>query len=134
MDCKVGAHVYREHDFYLLALLTQGRVTFGKLGSAPAQLNAHCEAPLKAHTSNVCSGLLLRETSRFFFASADIPAERSIGKSLEIAEWAASWPMVLPYFDGNVPAGLSPLGDPTRRLTSCHGVFHYSFRVAAQVC
>jgi len=42
MDCKVEAHVYREHDFYLLstgmtALLTQGRVAFGNLGFAPAQ-------------------------------------------------------------------------------------------------
>ena len=25
--------------------------------------------------------------------------------SLELVEWAASWPMVLPYFEGKVPAG-----------------------------
>ena len=25
--------------------------------------------------------------------------------SLEIVEWAASWPTVLPYFNGKVPAG-----------------------------
>lgn len=32
--------------------------------------------------------------------------------SLEIVEWAASWPLVLPYFDGRVPAGFpSPAED-----------------------
>ena len=32
--------------------------------------------------------------------------------SLKIVEWAASWPMVLPYFDGKVPAGFpSPAED-----------------------
>ncbi|MGI4826620.1 MAG: LexA family protein [Janthinobacterium lividum] len=32
--------------------------------------------------------------------------------SLELVEWAASWPMVLPYFDGSVPAGFpSPAED-----------------------
>ena len=32
--------------------------------------------------------------------------------SLEIVEWAASWPLVLPYFDGCVPAGFpSPAED-----------------------
>ena len=32
--------------------------------------------------------------------------------SLEIVEWAASWPMVLPYFEGTVPAGFpSPAED-----------------------
>ena len=32
--------------------------------------------------------------------------------SLELVEWAASWPLVLPYFDGRVPAGfLSPAED-----------------------
>ena len=25
--------------------------------------------------------------------------------SLEIVEWATNWPLVLPYFDGSVPAG-----------------------------
>jgi hypothetical protein len=44
MDCKVEAHVYREHDFYLLstemtALSAQGRVAFGNLGFAPARTN-----------------------------------------------------------------------------------------------
>jgi hypothetical protein len=24
--------------------------------------------------------------------------------SLQVVEWAAAWPMVLPYFDGSVPA------------------------------
>ncbi len=32
--------------------------------------------------------------------------------SLELVEWAASWPMVLPYFEGKVPAGFpSPAED-----------------------
>ena len=32
--------------------------------------------------------------------------------SLELVEWAASWPMVLPYFNGRVPAGFpSPAED-----------------------
>ena len=32
--------------------------------------------------------------------------------SLELVEWAASWPMVLPYFDRKVPAGFpSPAED-----------------------
>ncbi len=32
--------------------------------------------------------------------------------SLELVEWAASWPTVLPYFEGKVPAGfLSPAED-----------------------
>ncbi len=32
--------------------------------------------------------------------------------SLELVEWAASWPLVLPYFDGRVPAGFpSPAED-----------------------
>ena len=32
--------------------------------------------------------------------------------SLEIVEWAASWPIVLPYFEGTVPAGFpSPAED-----------------------
>ena len=32
--------------------------------------------------------------------------------SLELVEWAASWPLVLPYFDGKVPAGFpSPAED-----------------------
>ncbi len=32
--------------------------------------------------------------------------------SLELVEWAANWPMVLPYFDGRVPAGFpSPAED-----------------------
>lgn len=31
---------------------------------------------------------------------------------LELVEWAASWPLVLPYFDGKVPAGFpSPAED-----------------------
>ena len=35
-----------------------------------------------------------------------------MGMSLELVEWAASWPMVLPYFDGRVPAGFpSPAED-----------------------
>ncbi len=32
--------------------------------------------------------------------------------SVELLEWAASWPLVLPYFDGSVPAGFpSPAED-----------------------
>ena len=32
--------------------------------------------------------------------------------SLQIVEWAARWPLVLPYFDGCVPAGFpSPAED-----------------------
>ena len=32
--------------------------------------------------------------------------------SLELVEWSASWPMVLPYFEGKVPAGFpSPAED-----------------------
>ena len=32
--------------------------------------------------------------------------------SLELVEWAAGWPMVLPYFEGKVPAGFpSPAED-----------------------
>ena len=32
--------------------------------------------------------------------------------SVEVVEWAASWPMVLPYFGGKVPAGFpSPAED-----------------------
>ena len=32
--------------------------------------------------------------------------------SLELVEWSATWPLVLPYFDGHVPAGFpSPAED-----------------------
>jgi DNA polymerase V len=32
--------------------------------------------------------------------------------SLEVVEWAASWPLILPYFDGKVPSGFpSPAED-----------------------
>ena len=49
---------------------------------------------------------------RFSFAIPAIPPERAFGMSLEIVEWAASWPIILPYFEGTVPAGFpSPAED-----------------------
>ncbi len=89
MDCKVQAHVYREHVFYLLstgmtALLTQGRVAFGNLGFAPTQPNAHCEAPLKARTPSVRSGTTLCEV--FAFSSYHLLYRQRFGQTNTLAD------------------------------------------------
>src|SRR6195952_415958 len=48
---------------------------------------------------------------RFFFAYPAIPVVR-VRMSLQLVDRAADWPMVLPYFDGTVPAGFpSPAED-----------------------
>ena len=42
---------------------------------------------------------------RFHFAFPAIPAAEGMDMSLELVEWSASWPLVLPFFDGKVPPG-----------------------------
>ncbi len=65
------------------------------------------EKAVGRHTLGECFLSILR----FSFASPVIPGKRA-RMSLELVEWAASWPLVLPYFDGSVPAGFpSPAED-----------------------
>lgn len=56
-----------------------------------------------------------------FHSPFSIPALRD-QMSLQLVDWAADWPLVLPYFDGTVPAGfLSPAEDYLKTPLDLHG-------------
>jgi DNA polymerase V len=53
----------------------------------------------------------VKDGIRFSFAIPAIPEVR-VAMSLIQVEWACDWPLILPYFDGSVPAGFpSPAED-----------------------